>query len=51
MTTSSRHSEPQYRKVRQPSRRPADAIASMRVIDAIYVAAGLEPRPAWSEPE
>jgi predicted dehydrogenase len=26
---------------------PADAVANMRVIDAIYLAAGLEPRPAW----
>ena len=30
---------------------PADAVANMRVIDAIYLAAGLEPRPAWIEPE
>ncbi|MFZ0667088.1 MAG: Gfo/Idh/MocA family oxidoreductase [Acidimicrobiales bacterium] len=28
---------------------PADAVANMRVIDAVYLAAGLEPRPAWSE--
>jgi predicted dehydrogenase len=28
---------------------PSDAVANMRVIDAIYVAAGLKPRPAWSE--
>jgi predicted dehydrogenase len=30
---------------------PADAVANMRAIDAIYLAAGLEPRPAWSESE
>jgi predicted dehydrogenase len=29
---------------------PSDAVANMRVIDAIYLAAGLEPRPAASEP-
>jgi predicted dehydrogenase len=28
---------------------PADAVANMRVIDAIYLAAGLKPRPAWVE--
>jgi predicted dehydrogenase len=28
---------------------PADAVANMRVIDAIYRGAGLKPRPAWSE--
>ncbi len=28
---------------------PSDAVANMRVIDAIYVAAGLEPRPTWKE--
>jgi predicted dehydrogenase len=28
---------------------PSDAVANMRVIDAIYVAAGLQPRPAWTE--
>jgi predicted dehydrogenase len=30
---------------------PPDAIANMRVIDAIYVAAGLGPRPAWTASE
>jgi len=28
---------------------PDDSIANMRVIDAIYLAAGLKPRPTWSE--
>jgi predicted dehydrogenase len=28
---------------------PSDAVANMGVIDAIYVAAGLQPRPAWTE--
>jgi predicted dehydrogenase len=28
---------------------PSDAVANMRVIDAIYLAAGLEPRPTWEE--
>jgi predicted dehydrogenase len=28
---------------------PSEAVANMRVIDSIYVAAGLKPRPAWSE--
>jgi predicted dehydrogenase len=28
---------------------PSDAVANMRVIDAIYMAAGLQPRPTWNE--
>jgi predicted dehydrogenase len=30
---------------------PEDAVANMRVIDDIYLAAGLEPRPTWSQSE
>ncbi len=50
-TTSSRLSEPRCKKARRPSRRLQDAVANMRVIDAIYLSAGLEPRPAWSGAE